>query len=272
MLNTTPPIVKNLLIINGLILVATFGLDKMGMNLADFLGLHHWSSHLFNPIQLVSYLFMHGNGTHLLLNMFALWMFGRILETEWGPKRFLIFYFVTGIGAALIQLIIVSFELSGIEEQVISFQQNPSTEVFKTLYAEFGNYIPYAEQLKHQEIVNFFNNSWAKQPQDIGLQSKAIAYADYLLECRRSVATVGASGSVFGILLAFGMLYPNARLMLIFPPIPIKAKYMVIGYGLFELGAGLVNSPEDNVAHFAHLGGMLFGYLLIKYWKNTRKY
>jgi membrane associated rhomboid family serine protease len=271
MFGSTPPIVKNLLIINALMLLATFGLGKMGYDISNLFALHHWSSELFNPMQFISYLFMHGDEMHLLLNMFALWMFGRVIEMEWGPKRFLIYYLLTGVGAAIIQLIVVSFELYGIEERVIAFQQNPNTERFAVLFTELRNYIPFTEKFTESEIVQFYNELWRLDPKNISLQSKAVAYADYLMECRRNVATVGASGSVFGILLAFGMLYPNARLMLLFPPIPIKAKYMVIAYGVIELGAGIVNSPEDNVAHFAHLGGMLFGYLLIKYWRSVRK-
>jgi membrane associated rhomboid family serine protease len=177
---------------------------------------------------------MHGNFMHLFFNMFALWMFGNTLENVWGSKRFLVYYMVTGIGAGLIQLLVVYIRLQSL------FPHIPDVEMDMLLNQ--GTQIL-------QEGKNFID--------------PAAAEANVLINS----ATVGASGALFGILLAFGMLFPNTMLYIYFA-IPIKAKWFVIAYGAIELFAGIANNPEDNVAHFAHLGGMLFGFLLIKYWQK----
>lgn len=234
-LSNLPEVVKNLLIVNALMLLAMFVAYQSGVDLASILGLHHWSSDQFMPHQLVTYMFMHGGFAHLFFNMFALWMFGQILENVWGPKRFLIYYMITGIGAGIIQMIVTEIRIqsliSDIDPQLYEMVIREGLEIRKS----GQNFVdPIA-----REVNNLINTS-----------------------------TVGASGAVFGILLAFGMLFPNARLMLLIPPVPIKAKYMVMIYGALELYLGISNNPADNVAHFAHLGGMLFGFILIKMWKS----
>lgn len=232
-----PPVVKNLIIINVIMLLATYIMSMQSVNLTRILGLHYIASPKFEPYQFVSHMFMHGGFTHLLFNMFALWMFGRVLESVWGQKRFFIYYFVTGLGAAALHTF-VNF----IEYRTVVSQMTP-------------------EQI---DMV-------MQQGADIWMQGKN--FTDPLagrLNMLLNVPTVGASGAVFGVLLGFGMLFPNTQLMLLFPPIPIKAKYFVIGYGLIELYLGL-SRPGSNVAHFAHLGGMLFGYLLIRYWNKNRR-
>ena len=222
-----PEIVKNLLIINGLFFFATISLQKLGIDLVKIFGLHQFQSEDFRPYQLVTHFFMHGSLTHLFFNMFALWMFGKILENVWGAKRFLIYYIVTALGAAIIHLMVTQFQIIEISSQ---FPQ------LLDLAIE-GKYNP--------------NISSSKRLTQLVL-----------------TPTVGASGAVFGLLLAFGMLFPNTLLYVYFA-IPIKAKYFVMVYGALELYSGLSNNPADNVAHFAHLGGMLFGYILIKYWKKN---
>ena len=187
-----PVVTRNILIIN---LIVWGACNFINYPLADILGLHDISYGGFYLYQLITYQFTHVAFFHLFFNMFALFMFGRILENYWGPSRFFTYYMVTGIGAGLIQLAICYF-------------QNINS------------------------------------------------------------VTIGASGAVFGILLAFGMIFPNAPLMIIPFPFPIKAKYLVIGYGLIELTMGVANTSGDNVAHFAHLGGMLFGIILILYWRK----
>lgn len=234
-LSNLPEVVKNLLIVNVLMLLAMFVAYQSGVDLASILGLHHWSSDQFMPHQLITYMFMHGGFAHLFFNMFALWMFGQILENVWGPKRFLIYYMITGIGAGIIQMIVTEIRIqsliSDIDPQLYEMVIREGLEIRKS----GQNFVdPIA-----REVNNLINTS-----------------------------TVGASGAVFGILLAFGMLFPNARLMLLIPPVPIKAKYMVMIYGALELYLGISNNPADNVAHFAHLGGMLFGFILIKMWKS----
>lgn len=261
-----PPIVKNLLIINVLMLLATVISKEFGIDLGIHLGLHHWSSDLFRPHQFITYMFMHGGITHLFFNMFALWMFGKILEQVWGAKKFLVYYMITGIGAAVLQLIVMSIELSSMEGSVQSIVDSGSPSAF----AEFlDSYLPISNQGSLQDLLA----AWILNPNTIEYQNTAINISNQIIEIKRNMPTVGASGSVFGILLAFGMLFPNTELMLLFPPIPIKAKYFVIGYGAIELYMGFSNNPGDNVAHFAHLGGMLFGYILIRYWrKNTNTF
>lgn len=233
-INTIPPVVKNLIIINVIMLFVTYVLGMRDYDLYRLLGLHYFKSPDFKPIQLVSHLFMHGDIWHLVFNMFALWMFGRVLESVWGPKRFFIYYFVTGLGAAALHTF-VNF----IEFHYLASKMLPETV---------------------QMVVN--------QGADIFHQGKNFTDPQaFKLNNILNVPTVGASGAVFGILLGFGMLFPNTQLMLLFPPIPIKAKYFVMGYGAIELFSGIANTGS-NIAHFAHLGGMLFGFFMIRYWNK----
>ena len=234
-----PPVVKNLIIINVLMWLATIVLNMRGIDLTNILGLHYIQSPEFRPYQLVTHLFMHDSHSpmHLIFNMFALWMFGRILEGVWGAKRFFIYYFVTGLGAAALLTLVNYFE-------------------FQHLAAKMT---PEAVQMVLRQGTEIFNQGKNFSDPNAGM-----------LNLMLNTPTVGASGAVFGILLGFGMLFPNTQLMLLFPPIPIKAKYFVMGYGAIELFSGVVPHAGDNVAHFAHLGGMLFGFLMIKYWnRNT---
>ena len=205
MFDRVTPIVKNLIIINIIVYLGQISFPQLEFY---FMG-HYPMSPAFKPWQIVTHMFMHGGFTHLLFNMFALFIFGSALERVWGAKRFLTYYLLCGVGA----FFFYEFTL-GIE-----------------IYQQMGTFNPNC---------------------DLGW-------------------VVGASGSVFGLLLGFGMLFPNTQLMLLFPPIPIKAKYFVIGYGAIELMMAFNNSPGDNVAHFAHLGGMLIGYILIKKWQSDRQ-
>ena len=215
-----PPAVKNLIIINVIFFLACIVFDKvLGISLEYYLGLHIPMADNFHIYQFATYMFLHAypSFSHIFFNMFALFMFGRMLEMVWGSKKFLIFYFVTGMGAGVIQELTWIFEL--------------------------------------REIIFLPNEYFLEH----GIE-KAILLNRFV--------TVGASGAVFGLLLAFGMLFPDAQLMLIFPPISLKAKYFVLIYGAIELFLG-VSGRMDSVAHFAHLGGMLFGFFLIRYWKKT---
>ena len=218
-MNELPVVTKNLIAINVLVFLATIVLDRYGYDLNSLLGLHLFLADDFKPFQIVTYMFMHGGFMHLFFNMFALYMFGRVLEMVWGPKRFLIFYMFTGVGAGIIQ--------------------------------EIVQYLYYSTQLSMYSGVDF----------GAGL---IVPMAQYL----NMWVTVGASGAVSGILLAFAMNFPNERLFVMPFPFPIKAKYFVLIFGAIELFTGLGNSAGDNVAHFAHLGGMLFGLILILYWRK----
>ena len=214
-----PPVVKHLLIINALLFLATFTLNRFNIDLSDYLGLHFFLASDFRPYQLITYMFMHANFEHIFFNMFALWMFGNTLENIWGSKRFLLFFMVCGLGAGLCQELVqyIQYTATGLSQ-------------YENVNAS-GVIMPMAEYL----------NAWN---------------------------TVGASGAVYGLLLAFGMLFPNSRIYLYFL-FPIKAKWFVIAYAVIELVSGFLSS--GNVAHFAHLGGMLFGLILILIWKKKGK-
>ncbi len=227
-----PPVIKNLLIINVIVFLATYVFKKMGLiNLDAYLALFHWDSPLFRPWQIITHLFMHGDFGHLFFNMFALWMFGNVIENVFGPKRFLVFYFVCGLGAALCHMLVFHWE--------------------------------------NAEAIQWFNT------QDPALQYqmvRQIIETHYGVVKAAPLATpmVGASGAIFGLLFAFGYLFPNLLIYVYFL-FPIKAKYFVAVYALLELFYGLRGSATDNVAHFAHLGGMLFAFLLLRRWHISSK-
>lgn len=223
MFGGVPPVTLNLLIITVICYIAQVLLGNAGIDVTNYLGLHFFKADSFYPHQLITYIFMHGGVTHLFFNMFAVFMLGRTLELVWGPKRYLFYYIITGIGAGVAQELVWFFELRDI---VLNTDIN-SIDIGKTI-------------LDRADFFDIF-------------------------------VTVGASGSVFGILVAFGMFFPNAELMIIPIPVPIKAKYFVILYGLLELFLGVSNAAGDNVAHFAHLGGLLTGFIIVLYWKRQNK-
>ena len=272
--NILPLVVKNLLIINGLLFLSTLAMEtQFGIDLVNILGLHFPLSNDFRPYQLITYMFMHGSFMHLFFNMFALWMFGNTLENYWGPKRFLTYYLITGIGAAFCHYAIVYIEMKPALDYIENYIANPSLQ-------EFQNFIDPAQlKMNSQEAVNHYNDliprAFSQAIASNNLKEALLISVDYMqiykADLLNAPVVLGASGSVFGILLAFGMLFPNTLLYIYFA-IPIKAKWFVILYGAAELYSGLANNSGDNVAHFAHLGGMLFGFFLIKYWqKNSNK-
>ncbi len=238
--NSTP-IVNNLIIINLLVWLGTLAFPQY----ASFLSMHYWASDNFNLVQLVTYMFMHGSFSHLFFNMFAVYMFGVVIERVWGSKKFLLFYLVTGIGAAIIQQLVWTWEYQPVLSVLNSGNINALTSIEPVLrkWFRFGN----IEHLTSKHMIDMAN-SIANAPQ-----------------------TVGASGAVFGILLAFGWLFPEVKIMLLFFPVPIKARIFVMLYAIAELFLGVANFSADNVAHFAHLGGMIFGAILILYWKKKGK-
>jgi len=265
-LSTIPPVVKNLILINILMMVATWAMKGLGISLTMKLGLFYPGSEYFRPYQFVTHMFMHGGLAHLFFNMFALYMFGRILESVWGPKRFLFYYLVTGLGAAALHSFVNYLELSSLQQSVNAFINTPSPELF----VKFVKDNP--EIMRSWSGVGQLMDKFSDQPDNPALINQSVELVKWLLKARMNIPTIGASGAVFGILLAFGVLFPNTQLMLLFPPIPIKAKYVVIFYGGLELYLGLTQ-PGSNIAHFAHLGGMIFGFILIKYWnKNSKRF
>lgn len=217
MYKNIPPVTRNLLIINFIVYLAQIAFAGHNTDLADVFGLHFILASDFRIYQLFTYMFLHGGFTHLFFNMFSLWMFARIIEQEFGSKKFLILYIVSGVGAGFCQ------------------------ECW-----QLGQY--YIEGWGNYAVVN--------------TGGSVMPMANYL----NMMTTVGASGAVYGILLAFGMQHPNDTIMLIFPPIPLKAKYMIGGFIVIEVLSSF--SSNTNVAHFAHLGGMLFAWLLILYWRK----
>ena len=221
MFRNIPTITKNLLVINLLAFIATWVLQLRGVDLAAIGGLHFFLASDFSPLQFISYMFLHANLSHIFFNMFALWMFGVVVENVWGPRKFLFYYISCGIGAGLMQEVV----------QLGSFYLTIKSQAPDITFAEL---FTVGHQLSHQL------NGWT---------------------------TIGASGAVYAILLAFGMIFPNERIFLFPLPIPIKAKWFVCGYAAIELFSAL-GSSGDNVAHMAHLGGMLFGFLMIRYWNN----
>lgn len=231
-----PVIVKNLLIVNVLFFIATWVVPT----LTSLFGAFYYDSPRFEPWQIVTHMFMHGGLGHIFFNMFALWMFGTAIERVWGPKRFLIYYFVCGLGAYFLHTAVSAWQV----QELVNQLGPDAIEMVKTQGMKFW-----------ASGQNYTNPEMAQ------------------LNIIYNVPVVGASGAVFGLLLAFGMMFPNMKLIMLFFPVPIKAKYFVIGYGAIELFSGIANRPGDNIAHFAHLGGMLFGFILIKYWqKNQNQY
>lgn len=261
-----PPVVKNLLIINAIFFIATKMLQTVGVDLVRILGLHYFDSEYFRIFQPITHMFMHGGLTHLAFNMYALWLFGRVLEGVWGSKRFLIYYAVTGIGAAALHSFVNWLEIMPIQRMVEAFANTPTPELFSEFINRFDGSI--GRMFDINQVVAL-SDQWLNSPENTQLEAAAVQFSERFLNALMNIPTVGASGAVFGLLLAFGMLFPNTQIFLMFIPVPIKAKYFVMGYGLFELIAGITNTG-GNIAHFAHLGGMLFGYLLLKQWKQDR--
>lgn len=236
-LSGMPKVTLNLIIINFIVWLATLILpDRIGINIEQYGALHFFTSPDFNPVQLLTYMFMHSTHdyTHILFNMFGLFMFGSLIERTLGAKRFLFYYISCGIGAALIQEGIYAIRyynaVQGIDPELLQYI---TTEGVKAIHKGMNFVDPLMASIN--SIIN--------------------------------VPTVGASGCVYGILLAVAMIFPNLPMYIMFIPVPIKAKWVVLGYGLIELSQGMTGI-NDNIAHFAHLGGMLIGFFIILYWKR----
>ncbi len=244
-----PTIIKNLIIINVLVFLAQITIGKDTTFLEDTFALHTWQSPLFRPWQFITHMFMHGGWDHLFFNMFALWMFGSVLENLWGPKKFLTFYLVCGLGAALCHMGVLFFETQHFINQYTAL--NPSSPSY------YNNALAFIKE------YNVFNISPAQFP-------NPESFIQYIYEQRLNEATLGASGAIFGCLAAFGFLFPNTYIYLYFF-LPIKAKWFVLFYAGFELYMTIQKSAGDNVAHVAHLGGALFGIILVYYWKKNNR-
>jgi membrane associated rhomboid family serine protease len=267
-----PPVVKNLIIINVLFFLATIVLGKtMNIDLTDYFGLHYLASQKFAPYQFITYMFMHDTESfaHIFFNMFALWMFGSVLENVWGPKKFLFYYIVTGVGAALVHYLVFYFQISPVLGNIDAFLAKPDLSALMQFASNHQFVIRDSSGEIFQGFELFKQNYTTLQQNPGNMQAMQesvnfiTAYREYFLNLP---VVIGASGAIYGLLLAFGMLFPNSLIYLYFF-IPMKAKWFVIIFGLFELGSGFFDSGS-NVAHFAHLGGMIFGLFLIIYWKH----
>ncbi|MFM9027659.1 MAG: rhomboid family intramembrane serine protease [Bacteroidota bacterium] len=266
-----PEVVKNLLIINGIFFLATVIFESKGIDLSYFLGLHYFGSEEFKIWQFITYMFMHGSFTHLFFNMFAVWMFGAAIENIWGPKRFLTYYIITGLGAALCHYAIVYVEMQPTIEYINNYVKYPSLEKLNDLSSS-GILNKYGTQAlidHYNEFSEEFNALYKSDPKEAIRMS--VGYMEmFRADILNAPVVVGASGAVFGLLLAYGMIFPNSIIYIYFA-IPIKAKYFVILYGLIELFSGVANVKGDEVAHFAHLGGLVTGLLLILLWRNRNR-
>ena len=234
-----PPVTKNLIIINVLIWLVEYFFPNFANNgILKYCALHYWGADDFNPLQLFTYMFLHAPNTptHVLFNMFSLWMFGRMMEQVWGSKRFLVYYLICGVGAALVQEGVWS----------MTWKHDYIAEIAKLNGMTFDHMKQVIEQAAAAGDGRFIRD---------------------MAEMKSAMLTVGASGAVFGILLGFAFMFPNLPLYLFFIPIPIKAKYMVAGYAVLEFVFG-VSGAVSSVAHFAHLGGMIFGLIRLLYWKK----
>jgi membrane associated rhomboid family serine protease len=248
-LGNMPPVVKSLLLLNVIMFIITMLGESQGIPMTRILGGYVFNSPNFEPYQIVTHFFMHGGFFHILFNMFALVIFGSALEQVWGPKRFFIFYIATALGAFFLHQLVGYIEVRNIEEQLIAAG-----------YTDL-----YSLQDKIVELQNGYIQTFNVIPNTNSLVQDYIAGI--------STPVVGASGAVYGVLVGFGYLFPNTKLMLLFPPIPIKAKWLVtimVGIAVYN---SFQNNPGDNVAHLAHLGGALVGFIIVLFWqKDKRKF
>jgi membrane associated rhomboid family serine protease len=261
------PVVKILLLIN----VSIFALGQFaGVPIVGLFGLRYPASSQFFPHQFLTYMFTQADLGHLFTNMLGLFMFGPMLERFWGGQRFLFFYLFTGIGASLLYTGINAYHLHQLQQGTEAYVQSPTPSHLRTYIREYAS----GERSLNYENIERFNSQFEDNTSNPALKSESIGVVREIYRIiyndTINIPMVGASGAIFGILMAFGLLFPNTELFLLFIPFPIKAKYFVAMYGLYEFFAGVRRVPGDNVAHFAHLGGMLFAFILIRYWGSKR--
>jgi membrane associated rhomboid family serine protease len=259
MFRNLTPVVQNLLLINVVVfLVTSFVLPALN----DWLALYYIQSQLFMPFQFLTYMFMHADFWHLFSNMFGLLVFGPLLEQFLGPKKLFTLWMVCGVGAGVLYSGYSMYQYRSLEGKILAFEASPDPEYFNRLVIENKGYFS-------PEVFDFVDQ-YSRNPEDPMYIERAEKTLSAILQLHANQPMVGASGALFGILVAFGMLFPNTQLFLLFPPMPVKAKYLVTFYGLYTVYNVLLNSPTDNVAHFAHLSGLLIGAVLVYNWKKDR--
>jgi membrane associated rhomboid family serine protease len=272
-INSLPEAVKHILIINILLFVTTLAFATVKQtDLGDYLALHSLDSPLFKPWQIITHMFMHGDVGkgpeylqssiwHILGNMFGLWMFGSILERNWGSKKFVIFYLLCGLGAAIAHLMVLHYENGVMAVAIQNFNANPT-------WAQFNLFVN--QNVGFNPAIMQYLDAWQNDANNPGYVEGAKALLDNYKTAQLNQGTVGASGAVFGILAAYAYYFPNTLLYIYFF-FPIKAKWAILAYAAYELFSGMRHSAGDNVAHFAHLGGALVGFLLVIYWNKTQR-
>ncbi|MEI6086144.1 MAG: rhomboid family intramembrane serine protease [Bacteroidota bacterium] len=263
-----PTVVKNLLIINGLFFLAqnTLGGQGAGFSFENVFALHAWQSPLFKPWQLLTHMFLHGDFGHIFGNMLALYMFGAVLENLWGPKRFLTFFIICGLGAALMHLLFLSYELVPMMKDYTDIiVERASNSGQTTALFNFGMKHPHAFE-QNADLVGMVANN----PNNVEASNALFQYVSSFYEANLNTATLGASGAVFGILAAFVYLFPNTYIYLYFL-VPIKAKWLGIGYFTWELFFAIRNSAGDNIARWAHVGGAIVGLIIVMTWNKKNK-
>ena len=254
------PVAKNILIINAVIfMISSF----LKLDLAELFGLRVVFSLEFSPYQFFTYMWLHGSFFHIIGNMIAVLVFAPMLESVWGSKRFLTFYLVCGIGAGILYGVADFVEKLPLKQDAGAYLANPNPEDFERFIIKHKN--PYFNLNGLGDLSDSYYDD-ETNPSIIN-QTRRVVQETYTNFVTRGTM-IGASGAVFGILFAFAFLFPNTELFLLFPPIPIKAKYLVFFYAMYELYAEFSRTQGDNVAHLAHLGGMLIAFIMLKFWKN----
>ncbi|MEZ0486619.1 rhomboid family intramembrane serine protease [Fibrella aquatica] len=259
MFNITPT-VRLLLFVNVGVFLLT---SSLGASVVDRFALHSVLSDQFSPIQFITHLFMHAGFGHLFSNMLGLIIFGPLLEQFWGPRRFFSFYLMTGLGAAALYLGVNYYETAALVDGFNTFKANPTN-------GEFLGFINEHAPSIYDPLEPFIQKFDADKANPTYIEQGIRLLSTYVSE-HMDTPMVGASGAIFGIIMAFGLLFPNTELFLLFIPFPIKAKYLVGAYAIWEVYSGIYRAQSDNVAHFAHIGGMLFAYIIIKIWGSQRK-
>ena len=268
-----PPVIKNLLIINVLFFVARYTVVKQfNFPMDNLLALHTWKSSLFQPWQLITHMFLHGQINdinqglgHIFGNMFGLWMFGSVLENLWGGKRFLIFYIICGLGAALLHLLVLNYEIMHLTKEYLELVSMNANNKAGTADAML-DYAANHNIILNSEFVTYLHSN-ANDSVALGKMLEALEYS---YKETINTPTIGASGAVFGVLAAFVYLFPNTYLYLYFF-FPVKAKWAGLAYFGYELFFAVRNSAGDNVARWAHVGGAIVGLLLVMTWNKTNR-
>lgn len=261
-----PTIIKNLIIINALMFFAqnTFAGPTSSFSFEDYFALHAWQSSLFKPWQMITHMFLHGDFGHILGNMFALWMFGSVLENVWGPKRFLLFYILCGVGASVLHLLILSYQFVPMSADLMQLSQMSvsGSPAFNDAVLAYSK----AHNIQLTRILSENNVSLATP----GIRSEIMELLTSYYNKTVNTATLGASGAVFGILMAFVYLFPNTYIYIYFL-FPIKAKWLGVLYFSYELFFAVRNTAGDNVARWAHVGGAIVGFVLVYLWNRKQR-